>query len=760
MKHTVSQIVSKLTLEEKASLCSGLDFWRLKGVPRLEIPSVMVSDGPHGLRKQDDAADHLGIHDSIEAVCFPAACATAASFDEDLLEQLGSALGEECRAEKVSVLLGPALNIKRSPLCGRNFEYFSEDPYLAGKLAAAQVRGVQKWDVGACPKHFAANNQEYRRMTCSSEMDERTLREIYLPAFETVVKEAKPWAMMCAYNRVNGVFASENRKLLTRILREEWGFDGFVVSDWGAVNDRVAALAAGLELEMPGSGGVNDAKLVAAVQNGTLDEAVLDQAVERLLKIVFRYADAWHPEARFDREEHHALAVRLAERCGVLLQNTGVLPLSGTGTAAYIGPFAKKPRYQGGGSSHIHAHRVSGAWELAPAGSTYTPGFDLNSEETDAALLAQAVEQARAADTAVIFAGLPDRYESEGYDRAHMRLPENQNELIRQVAAVQPNTVVVLHVGSPVECPWADQVAAVLCMYLGGEGVGEATHSLLYGKVDPAGRLPETWALRLEDTPSYLSFPGDGKTVRYQEGVYVGYRYYTSKHMPVRWPFGRGLSYTQFQYGEVLLSAETLTEGGILRITVPVTNIGSRPGTETVQLYLADATGTFGRPARELKGFAKLHLQPGETGVAFFTLDARFLSYYSEELGDWYAASGEYRVLVGASCLDIRTEAAFHFQTDKQLPLVVDENTTFGELMAHPATAPAMAELLGRMKGTLGSGGDAISAEMARQMVKNAPLRSVKSFAHLPDTALQNMIAQFNQLLGNVEYQEQRKKRI
>lgn len=749
MKHTVSEIVSSLTLEEKASLCSGLDFWHLKGVPRLGIPSVMVSDGPHGLRKQDDAADHLGIHDSIEAVCFPAACATAASFDEALLEQLGSALGEECRAEHVSVLLGPALNIKRSPLCGRNFEYFSEDPYLAGKLAAAQVRGVQKWDVGACPKHFAANNQEYRRMTCSSEMDERTLRELYLTAFETVVKEAHPWTMMCAYNRVNGVFASENHSLLTKILREEWGFDGYVVSDWGAVNDRVVALAAGLDLEMPGSGGVNDAKLVSAVQNGSLDEAVLDKAAKRILNIIFRYVDVQHSQARFDREKHHALAVRWASQCGVLLQNNGVLPLDETASVAYIGSFAQKPRYQGGGSSHIHAHRVTGAYELAPAGAVYAQGFDVDGEDTDDALVEQAVTLARSAKTAVIFAGLPDRYESEGYDRAHMRLPENQNELIRSVAAAQPNTVVVLHAGSPVECPWADDVAAILCMYLGGEGVGEATHNLLYGKANPSGRLPETWPLRLEDTPCYLAFRGDGKTVQYPEGVYVGYRYYTSKKMPVHWPFGHGLGYTQFQYGEVTLSADTMSDTDTLQVSVPVTNIGNRPGAETVQLYIADKTGTFGRPVRELKGFVKLRLQPGESGTARFTLNARSLSYYCRELGDWYAASGVYQVLVGASCEDIRAQAAFRFSTRRNVPMTVDENTTFGELMSHPATASAMAELLGRMKGALGDGGDAISAEMARQMVQNAPLRAMQGFAHLPDAALQNIMVRFNQLLGN-----------
>ncbi len=750
-QRNIPQLLEQLTLEEKAGLCSGLDFWHLKGVERLGIPSVMVADGPHGLRKQNDAADHLGIHDSIEAVCFPAACATAASFDEAMLQQLGEALGEECRAENVSVLLGPAVNIKRSPLCGRNFEYFSEDPFLAGKLAAAQVRGLQKWDVGACPKHFAANNQEYRRMTCSSEVEERALREIYLAAFETVVKEARPWTMMCSYNRVNGVFASENHRLLTEILREEWGFDGYVMSDWGAVNGRVKGLAAGLDLEMPASGGVNDAKIVQAVKQGLLEEAVLDKAVSRILNIIFRYADVQHPQAEFDRDAHHALAVEMAKKCAVLLQNNGLLPLDKRTQVAYIGGFAQKPRYQGGGSSHIHAHQVRGALELAGENTVFSEGFSADGGEPDEELMARAVETAGKAGAAVIFAGLPDSYESEGYDRSHMRLPACQDELIRRVAAVQKNTVVVLHVGSPVECPWAEDVAAVLCMYLGGEGVGEAAHALLYGDAAPVGRLPETWPLKLEDNPSFLSFTGDGRTARYMEGVFVGYRYYDKKRMAVRWPFGHGLGYTQFSYGPMVLSAGTFDRSGALEVRVPVTNTGAHPGTETVQLYVANRTGAFGRPEKELKGFAKVTLQPGQTAEARFVLDARSLAFYSEELGDWYAPAGSYELLAGASCTDIRQTAAFAYETDQQPPLTVDENTTFGELMDHPATAPAMAELLGRMKGALGGagGGGAISAEMTRKLVENAPLRAAQGFAHLPDEALNNMIARFNQLLGH-----------
>jgi len=752
MRHSIPELIQSMTLEEKANLCSGLDFWHLKGVERLGVPSVMVSDGPHGLRKQDDRADHLGIHESITAVCFPAGCATAASFDEALLEGMGRALGEECRAENVSVLLGPAVNIKRSPLCGRNFEYFSEDPCLAGRLAAAQVRGVQSWDVGVSVKHYAANNQEHRRMSGSSDMSERTLREIYLAPFETIVKQARPWTVMCSYNRVNGVFASENKKLLTDILRDEWGFDGYVMSDWGAVNDRVKALAAGLELEMPSSGGVNDRKLVEAVKNGRLDEAVLDRAAARILDVVFRYADAQHPQAAFDRAAHHDVAAQIERECAVLLQNGGALPLAPDSRVAYIGGFAEAPRYQGGGSSHINASRVTSALEAARAKGrsvTYSQGFATDRDEADEAQLAAAVRAAEEAQAAVIFAGLPDSFESEGYDRSHMRLPDCQNELIRRVAAVQKNTVVVLHCGSPVECPWADEVNAVLCMYLGGEGVGEAADALLFGEANPCGHLPETWPLRLEDNPSYLNFPGDGRSVQYAEGVFVGYRYYDKKKMQVRWPFGHGLSYTEFAYGPAQLSADTLGDGERITVSVDVTNTGTRAGKEAVQLYVADRTGTPGRPDKELKGFAKVELQPGQTKTVSFEIDPRSLSWYNEALGDWYAAPGRYEVLAGSSSRDIRSRAELAFSTAKRLPLVVDRNTTMGELMGHPVTAPVLAEMLGGMKGLLGDGGGAVSAEMTRSMVENAPLRAVQSFAHLPDQAVDGLIVKLNGLLGN-----------
>lgn len=743
----IRKLVSRMTLDEKAALCSGKDFWHTESVERLGIPSIMVSDGPHGLRKQDDKADNLGVNDSIEAVCFPTGSALACSFDEALAGSVGSCLGEECRAENVAVLLGPAINMKRSPLCGRNFEYYSEDPYLAGRTAAAFIRGVQSWDVGVSVKHFAANNQEFRRMTGSSNMDERTLREIYLAAFETAVKEAKPWTIMCSYNRLNGVFASENRKLLTDILRDEWGFDGFVMSDWGAVNVRTEGLAAGLELQMPGPCPDDDASIAEAVRSGALDEAVLDEAVARILSIVFRYSEARPPRAVFDRGADHQKAVLTEQECAVLLKNDGLLPLSRGAKLAYLGGFAAKPRYQGGGSSHIHSSRVSSALECAPEGVVYEEAFPADRDEIDEAAFDRAVRAAAKAEAAVIFAGLPDSFESEGYDRSHMRLPACQNELIRRVLAVQKRVVVVLHCGSPVETPWADDVPAVLCLYLGGEGVGEAADALLYGDANPSGRLAETWPRKLEDNPSFLNFPGDEEGVTYAEGVFVGYRYYDKKRMDVRWPFGHGESYTSFAYSNARLEEAD----GAVRVSVDVTNTGSRAGKEAVQLYVADDTGAANRPPKELKGYEKLSLAPGETKTAQFTLDERSFSWYSESLGDWYAASGPYRILLAHSSRDVRAQLDFTHTAKKRLPLRVHSNTTVGALLADDRTAPIVREAIRRLEAARANeekpgeaAAEAITAEMVEQMLINAPLRSAQSFLGMSR-------AEADELLGKLQ---------
>lgn len=735
MLENIKTLISEMTLEEKASLCSGGDFWHTKAVERLGIPAVMMTDGPHGLRKQDGESDHLGINESIKAVCFPAACALAASFDTDLINSMGKVLGEECQAEDVGILLGPAANIKRSPLCGRNFEYLSEDPYLAGKMAAAYIKGVQSWDVGTSMKHFAANNQEYNRMTCSSEVDERTLREIYFPAFEEAVKEAQPKSIMCSYNKINGVYSADNKWLLTKVLRDEWGFKGFVVTDWGAVNDRVQGIRAGLDLEMPSSGGVNDAKIVEAVRDGLLDETLLDQAVERILDVIFSYTEHRHPEAVFDREADHEKAVDIETECAVLLENNGILPLKKQMNVVYIGGFAAAPRYQGGGSSHINASKVVSALQCAEENGRrviYTEGFPVDKDEMEEEALAAAVEAAKDSDAAVIFAGLPDSFESEGYDRKDMALPACQNKLIKAVCAAQPNTIVVLHNGSPVECPWADDVAAVLEMYLGGQGIGKVCDRILWGEANPCGRLAETFPLRVEDNPSYLNFPGDGKTVRYAEGVYVGYRYYDMKKMPVRWAFGHGLSYTEFSYSNLKLSSDHMDDNSRIIVSVDVTNSGKMAGKEVVQMYVSDKNGTPGRPVKELKGFAKVNLEPGETKTVSLELKARDLSYYHEQLGDWYAPTGEYEVMIGHASDDIRLAEVLHFMTEKTPPLEISGTTTIGELLADPRTAEVIKQIMGQTSGDSGQD-DQPEDPMVQVMTVTVPLKSLASFGAMSD---------------------------
>lgn len=657
-----SALVKQMTLEEKAGLCSGKDFWRLKSVERLGIPEVMVCDGPNGLRKQSEE-EGAGINESIEAVCFPGSCAEAASFDRETMFQAGQAMGNACQAENISILLGPGANIKRSPICGRNFEYYSEDPYLSSQIAAAHIKGVQSKGVGACIKHFATNNQETRRMSISSQVEERALREIYLAAFEDAIKEAKPWAVMCSYNQLNGTFASENRWLLTDVLKNEWGYEGLVVTDWGAVNDRVKGLLAGLDLEMPGSGGWNDAKIVEAVRNGAIPESVLDSACERIVAAIMTYVENRDTEAVWDRQADHKLAVQTAKECMVLLKNEEhLLPLSKESRLAFIGKFAEKPRFQGGGSSHVNTKHWSSALDQVKTmeNITYVSGFDtvdtMGKEDTDLdrKRLNDAIAAAGNAEAAVIFAGLPDSYESEGFDRKHMRLPENQNRLIQAVAEVQPNTIVVLHNGSPVEMPWIDKVKAVLETYLGGEGVGEAVIDILFGDANPSGKLPETFPVKLADNPSYLNFPGEETRVEYKEGIFVGYRYYDKKEMNVLFPFGHGLSYTTFAYSDLTVDRKRFNDEEECRVSVRITNTGDRFGKEVVQLYIQDLKSRVIRPVKELKGFEKVSLEPGEKKTVTFTLGKRAWAYYDTEAKDWYTEEGEFAILIGASSRDIR----------------------------------------------------------------------------------------------------------
>ena len=737
----IKKVISQMTLEEKASLLSGSDFWHSKSVERLGVEKVMVSDGPHGLRKQDLEADHLGINESIKAVCYPTASATAASFDRDVLRQIGSGVADGCQHEKVAVILGPAVNIKRSPLCGRNFEYFSEDPYLAAQLSTSFIKAVQEKNIGVSVKHFAANSQEHRRMASDSVVDDRTLREIYFPAFESAVKEGKAWTVMCSYNRLNGEYASQNRWLLTDVLRGEWGFDGYVVSDWGAVSDRAKGVHAGLDLEMPASGGVNDQLVVEAVRSGQLDEADVDLAVERILTIHQRYLDNAKPDTVWDKEAQHEQARALAADCMVLLKNEdGILPLKAGEEIAVIGLFAKKPRFQGGGSSHINSFKTESLMDALAGmpGITYAQGYDIVTEEPDESLIAEACEAARKAKKAVIVAGLPDSFESEGYDRSHMRMPNCQVELIRRVAEVNPDTVVVLYNGSPVEMPWLGSAKAVVEAYLGGQAVGGATKLVLFGDVNPSGRLPETFPVKLEDNPSFLTYGGEGNTAVYNEGIFVGYRYYDRKKMDVLFPFGYGLSYTSFAYSNLTLSADSIRDTDTLTVTVDVTNTGSVAGKEVVQLYVSDKESTVFRPVRELKGFEKIALRPGETKTVSFTLDKRAFAYWNVQISDWHVETGAFDIQICKSSRDVALSAEVTVESTVQLPVQYTLDTLFMDLAKDPKAMAVIQPMLEAQKPDFGTEAEsetareAITPEMAMAMMQNSPLRSSISFGGGP----------------------------
>lgn len=754
MTTDIRNLISQLTLEEKAGLCSGLDFWHTKGIERLGIPSLMMTDGPHGLRKQKESADHLGLHNSVPATCFPSAAGLASTWNRELIHKVGEALGTECQAEDVSVLLGPGANIKRSPLNGRNFEYFSEDPYLSSEMAANHINGVQSKGVGTSLKHFAANNQEYRRMSTDAVIDERTLREIYLASFEGAVKQSKPWSVMCSYNRVNGEYASESETLLTRILRDDWGFEGFVVSDWGAVNERVDALQAGLELEMPSSGGIGDAKIVSAVNSGELSMETLDLAAERLLNFIFKRIERRKENVSFDQEKHHQLAREVARECMVMLKNEdGILPLAKAGKLAIIGEFAKNPRYQGGGSSHVNPTKLDDAFlEMqAIVGDSmsflYAQGYELSSDEINEELLQEAQESAAKSDAAVLFLGLPDRYESEGYDRSHLSLPANHIALIESVAEVQENIIVVLSNGAPVEMPWISKTKAVLEGYLGGQAFGGAVADLLFGIVSPSGKLAETFPVKLSDNPSFLNFPGERDKVEYKEGVFVGYRYYDKKELVPLFPFGFGLSYTEFEYSGLEFDKKSMNDTESVQVSVTVKNIGSRTGKEIVQLYVGDVESIVIRPLQELKGFQKVELQPGEAREISFTLNKRSFAYYNVELRDWHVESGTFTIAVGASSRDIRLSASLEVESTSEIIVSFHRNSTVGDLLDHPLTAEKAKKF-----STIFGLEDAMedNPEMHLAMLKYMPLRALIGFGQgrYSEEDLTQDLLELNSLIG------------
>ena len=664
-KEKARELVSQMTLEEKASLMSGLNFWYLKGVERLGLPSIMVTDGPHGLRKQADDADHLGINKSVPAVCFPTSAATACSFDRELLKRIGVAIGEECRQENVAVILGPGINMKRSPLCGRNFEYFSEDPYVSGELAIAFVQGVQSQNVGVSVKHYAFNNQETRRLTSDSVLDERTARELYLTAFEKVTKEANPWTFMCAYNRFEGTYCSESKKLLKDILRDEWGFDGLVMTDWGAANDRVDGIAAGLDLQMPADDGVNDAKVLESAKNGMLSKADLDAAAVNVTELILK-AQTREP-LTCNVDAHRKLAAQAAAESTVLLKNDdAVMPMPEGANFAIVGAFAKTPRHQGAGSSKIEPIKLDSVCDcLEDAGAVfkYADGYNIDSDEADIVLINKAVEAAKEKDYVFVVAGLPAAYESEGFDRENMKMPESHNVLIKELANVNDNVVVFLLGGSPMEVVWQDDVKGILMCYLGGETVGKAIADLILGKQAPGGRLAESWPYSSGANPSATYYPGYQKTVEYRESIFVGYRYYDTAQKPVCFPFGFGLSYTTFEYSGLKVDKKSIYDTDSIRLSVDIKNTGDVAGSEVVQLYVSHRKPTIFKAAHELKGFEKVFLAPGESKTVNFILDKRSFAYYNTIVSDWHVESGDYELQVASSSRDIRGRATVYVKS-------------------------------------------------------------------------------------------------
>ncbi|NLO66487.1 MAG: glycosyl hydrolase [Firmicutes bacterium] len=671
----VDGLLKELTLAEKSILVSGADRWRTVAIPRLNIPSIMVADGPHGLRKEEETGD-LAMGKGIPATCFPPAATLANSWDPELAAEVGKAIGREALEQGVSVVLGPGVNIKRSPLCGRNFEYFSEDPFLTASLATGWVKGIQGVGVGACLKHFAANSQEAWRMLNDSLVDERALREIYLAAFEKVIKEAQPWSVMAAYNKLNGTYCCEHPKLLTDILRREWGFQGLVVSDWGAVDDPVLSIRAGLDLEMPSSYGFNVDQIKKDLESGRLTQVALNRAVRNVLTLVDKACSTKLDGYTYDRQKHHDLARRAAAQSAVLLKNEGdILPLKQGQAIAVIGQFAQHPRYQGVGSSQVNPTQLDTFLDELTERDiafNYARGYSLESDEVNPALLDEACIIAEGSEVVVIFAGLTGSYESEGFDRYHLELPEAHNELIRRVAEVNDNVVVVLAGGSPVTMPWLDQVRGVLHTYLAGQAGAGAVVDILYGQVNPSGKLAETYPLKLEDCPAHGFFASDRYQTEYRESIFVGYRYYDTAERDVLFPFGFGLSYTQFEYSNLTLSAERIKDSDTLAVSCTVKNIGKRSGAEIVQLYLGKKESPLFRAVRELKGFKKIWLEPGEEKTVRFELGGSAFAYFNVEIQDWHVEEGEYQVCIGSSARELPLQAAVVVETSRPEVVVPD----------------------------------------------------------------------------------------
>lgn len=753
----IQSIVEQMTLEEKAALCSGASAWTSTPIERLGVPEMIVSDGPHGVRRVPNV--HEMAMESLPATCFPTASCLAATWDVALIRRMGEALAEECIALNVDVVLGPGVNMKRSPLGGRNFEYFSEDPFLTGEMAVGFIEGVQSKGVGTSLKHYAVNNQEYQRFSISAEVDERTLREIYLPAFEAAVKRAQPWTVMCAYNKVNGTFASEHDYLLNQILKEEWGFEGLVVSDWGAVRNRVAALKGGLDWEMPGPQPRRVQEVVDAVRSGELDEAVLDESVRRILGIVAKAAKT-PKEGTFDVDAHHKLAAEIAAEGMVLLKNDGLLPLQGHQQIAVIGRAAENAHFQGGGSSHINPTRVAVPFSevqsrAGDAEVTYAQGYPAD-DSFRQEMIDEAVTLSQSADVAVLYIALPTFKESEGYDRTDLDLTAQQIALIKAVAAVQPKTVVVLNNGAPVAMSdWIDDVAAVLEGWMMGQAGGVAIADVLFGRVNPCGKLAETFPIKAADAPARLNWPGEAGKVRYGEGIFIGYRYYDAKQMPVLFPFGYGLSYTSFEYSNPQLSAAHFKDVDGVTVTVDVTNTGSVAGKEIVQVYVHDRASVLARPEKELKGFAKVALEPGETKRVSIALDFRAFAFYHPEYKQWITEDGDFDLLIAASAADIRHSVTVSLASTLDLPCLLDKESTIREWLADPRGQAVFGPMYAQMEagarqmfGSASENGNESAIGMdVMVMFADMPLVSVlmfqqKALPHHPEEIVAGLLEQ------------------
>lgn len=668
----IKEIIKKLTLEEKCALTSGISFWDTTPISRVDIPSINMADGPHGVRKEIINSDVANImQESQKATCFPTAVTLASSWDRALVADVAQCIAKECMDQEVTTILGPGINIKRNPLCGRNFEYFSEDPYLTGELAASFVDTVQKLGIGTSLKHFAVNSQEYRRMVTSSEIDERAFREIYLPAFEITVKKAQPYTIMCSYNPINGLHASDNKKLLTDILRDEWGYEGLIVSDWGAVNDRAQGIRAGMDLEMPTSNGVHDDDIALAVKNGELDEKDLDIVVGRILEYVFKCAKNREKNTgkKCDYKLHHKIARRAASEGAVLLKNANnILPLKEDSTIAVIGHMAKEMRYQGSGSSRINPNELVSFVDYLDelnAKYDYASGYEAEGDGANKKLQAEAIEKAKGKDIVIAFVGLTDEYESEGFDRTHLELPQGHNELITKLVEVNENVIVVLSCGSPIKMPWLDKVKGVLNLYLSGEAGGEACYDLLYGKVNPSGKLAETFPLNLSDNPAYLYYQMGPQTVEYRESIFVGYRYYDTAKKQVLFPFGYGLSYTKFKYSNLNIDKTEISDDETIKVSFDIENIGGVDGAEIAQVYVKDAESTIFREEKALKGFEKVFLKKGEKTTVTVELNSRAFAFYNVATSSWTVENGLFEILVGASSNDIKLGESINVKSAK-----------------------------------------------------------------------------------------------